>query len=265
MSVAENLAFPLKLRRIGKAERDKRIQEALSLVEMDKFASRYPFELSGGQQQRVALARALVYTPGLLLLDEPLSNLDAKLRERARVWLRELQERLKVTTVYVTHDQAEALAVSDRIAVMSNGKVRQLGTPKEIYETPADSFVADFIGSSNFLRGQIQETNDLWATVKLTDGSLLRCGIGKETLDKDVVIAIRPEKIEIVDAAQDNTLNVSLLSSIYLGSIYQHEVAGPGGSFRIQTNHELMDRQLCVHIPPQAATLFRGDSMPKKT
>ena len=121
MSVAENLAFPLKLRKIGRAEQDKRIKEALELVEMAKFAERYPFELSGGQQQRVALARALVYRPACFLLDEPLSNLDAKLRERARVWLRELQERLGVTTVYVTHDQAEALAVSDRIAVMRHG------------------------------------------------------------------------------------------------------------------------------------------------
>ena len=145
-SVADNLAFPLILRKMGRAERDERIKESLGLVEMLPYADRFPFELSGGQQQRVALARALVYRPPLLLLDEPLSNLDAKLRERARVWLRELQERLNVTTIYVTHDQAEALAVSDRIAVMSMGRMRQLGSPRDIYERPADSFVADFIG-----------------------------------------------------------------------------------------------------------------------
>jgi iron(III) transport system ATP-binding protein len=139
-TVAENLAFPLIVRKIGRAERDERIKDALGLVEMLPYADRYPFELSGGQQQRVALARALVYRPPLLLLDEPLSNLDAKLRERARVWLRELQERLSVTTIYVTHDQAEALAVSDRIAVMSMGRMRQLGTPGRSMSTQSDSF-----------------------------------------------------------------------------------------------------------------------------
>ena len=178
-TVAENLAFPLQLRRIGRAERDEKIAEALGLVEMTPYADRYPFELSGGQQQRVALARALVYRPGLLLLDEPLSNLDAKLRERARVWLRELQERLGVTTIYVTHDQAEALAVSDRIAVMSMGRMRQLGTPNEIYERPADAFVADFIGSSNFLSGRLLGKDAAGARVALADGTQISAGAGE--------------------------------------------------------------------------------------
>ncbi|MDS1139937.1 ABC transporter ATP-binding protein [Pusillimonas sp. SM2304] len=263
MSVGENLAFPLKLRKVNKTEREKRIKEALALVEMAAFADRYPFELSGGQQQRVALARALVYRPGLLLLDEPLSNLDAKLRERARIWLRELQERLQVTTVYVTHDQAEALAVSDRIAVMSEGRIRQLGTPKEIYETPADAFVADFIGSSNFLKGKLIEHNGPWANVQLDDGSVLRAGAGKGELAGDVVIAIRPERIEVVNEPGQNILRVDLVGGAYLGSIYQYEVKGPGGQYRIQTNHEMTDKQAYVRIPPEAATLFRGDSVPQ--
>ncbi|MGB6102823.1 MAG: ABC transporter ATP-binding protein [Pusillimonas sp.] len=263
MSVGENLAFPLKLRKINKTEREKRIKEALALVEMSEFVDRYPFELSGGQQQRVALARALVYRPGLLLLDEPLSNLDAKLRERARVWLRELQERLQVTTVYVTHDQAEALAVSDRIAVMSEGRIRQLGTPKEIYETPADAFVADFIGSSNFLKGKVIEHNGPWATVQLDDGSVLRAGAGKGELSGDVVIAVRPERIEVVSEPGENIIRVDLLSGAYLGSIYQYEVQGPGGRYRIQTSHEMTDKQAYVRIPPEGATLFRGDSVPQ--
>ena len=263
MTVRDNLAFPLKLRKVDKAEREKRIKEALSLVEMDAYLDRYPFELSGGQQQRVALARALVYRPGLLLLDEPLSNLDAKLRERARVWLRELQERLQVTTVYVTHDQAEALAVSDRIAVMSEGRIRQLGTPKEIYESPADAFVADFIGSSNFLRGRLIEHNGPWATVRLADGSTLRASMGKESLEGEVVIAIRPERMEVVSEPAENVLQVEVVSGSYLGSVYQYELTGPGGRCRIQTNHEVTDKQIHVRIPPEAATLFSGNSLEK--
>ena len=163
---------------MGKAERDERIKQALSLVEMLPYAERFPFELSGGQQQRVALARALVYRPSLLLLDEPLSNLDAKLRERARVWLRELQERLNVTTIYVTHDQSEALAVSDRVAVMSMGHLRQLGTPKDIYERPTDLFVADFIGSSNFLPARLVEANTTHNVVELGNGAPSQDGAG---------------------------------------------------------------------------------------
>jgi len=263
MSVGENLAFPLKLRKVNKSERDTRIKEALGLVEMSDYINRYPFELSGGQQQRVALARALVYRPGLLLLDEPLSNLDAKLRERARVWLRELQERLQVTTVYVTHDQAEALAVSDRIAVMSEGRIRQLGTPKEIYETPTDAFVADFIGSSNFLKGKLIERNGPWATVQLSNGSVLRAGAGKSELSGDVVIAVRPERVEVVGEPGENIVQVSLNSGAYLGSVYQYEVSGPGGHYRIQTSKEMSSKQAYVRIPPEAATLFAADSVPQ--
>src|SRR5690606_25192051 len=145
--------------------------------------------------------------------------LDAKLRERARVWLRELQQRLNVTTIYVTHDQAEALAVSDRIAVMSEGKLRQLGSPKDIYERPADAFVADFIGSANFLRGRILERNDTYASVRLPDGSVLRCTAAGD-LDGDVIIAVRPERIEVASNTQENVLDVDVLHSVYLGSAY---------------------------------------------
>src|SRR5690606_13845371 len=162
------------------------------LVEMLPYADRFPFELSGGQQQRVALARALVYRPPLLLLDEPLSNLDAKLRERARVWLRELQERLNVTTIYVTHDQAEALAVSDRIGVMSMGLMRQLASPKDIYERPADAFVADFIGSSNFFDAKIIESSEDHALVELENGTRVRTTPVKSQQSGTPTVAIRP-------------------------------------------------------------------------
>ncbi|MEI4488668.1 ABC transporter ATP-binding protein [Frigidibacter sp. MR17.14] len=255
-TVAENLAFPLHLRKIGRAERDERIKEALGLVEMLPYADRYPFELSGGQQQRVALARALVYRPPLLLLDEPLSNLDAKLRERARVWLRELQERLKVTTIYVTHDQAEALAVSDRIAVMSMGRMRQLGSPRDIYERPADSFVADFIGSSNFLPGRMIENGTDHATVELIDGTRLQTAPGRAATDGTLTVAVRPERIEVVTAEGPNTLAVDVQQKVYLGSVWQYVVTAGAMEFRIQTTFEIDAPRILVRIPPEHCAVF---------
>ena len=157
MTVYDNVVFPLKLRKVSTADASGASRRCLALVEMERFQDRYPHELSGGQQQRVALARTLVYQPEILLLDEPLSNLDAKLRDRARSWLAELRTRLGLTTIYVTHDQVEALALSDRIVVMNGGRITQIGTPQEIYERPADSFVADFIGTTNFLAGDVVE------------------------------------------------------------------------------------------------------------
>jgi iron(III) transport system ATP-binding protein len=256
MSVADNLAFPLKLRKMGRADRDERIKEALSLVEMLPYAERFPFELSGGQQQRVALARALVYRPSLLLLDEPLSNLDAKLRERARVWLRELQERLNVTTIYVTHDQSEALAVSDRVAVMSMGHLRQLGSPKDIYERPTDSFVADFIGSSNFLSGKLVEANSTHNVVELGNGSRIRTAPGKAKVDGSLVVAVRPERIELASTADDNTFEVDIAGSTYLGSSYQYAVDFAGAELRILTPDEIAPGKVRVRIPPEATAVY---------
>ncbi|HWT34127.1 MAG TPA: ABC transporter ATP-binding protein, partial [Microbacterium sp.] len=151
MTIRRNLAFPLDIRRTGRADKDARIHDALDKVGLAHLQDRYPHQLSGGQQQRVALARALVYSPSVLLLDEPLSNLDAKLREQARAWLKRLQADLGITTLYVTHDQDEALTLSDRIAVMFDGIMTQIGTPKDIYEHPATAQVAAFVGSCNFL------------------------------------------------------------------------------------------------------------------
>ncbi len=155
MTVAKNLALPLNIRKVPKDKQKVLISEALDKVGLADLSGRYPHQLSGGQQQRVALARALVYSPTVLLLDEPLSNLDAKLREQARAWLKRLQEDLGITTVYVTHDQDEALALSDRIAVMAGGNMIQIGSPHEIYESPAAPEVAAFIGRCNFLTGRV--------------------------------------------------------------------------------------------------------------
>ncbi|HMA80016.1 MAG TPA: ABC transporter ATP-binding protein, partial [Candidatus Binatia bacterium] len=155
MKVYDNLAFGLKLKKVSDAETKRRIKETLELVSLVEMEQRYPFQLSGGQQQRVALARAVVAQPRLLLLDEPLSNLDAKVREQARFWLRDFQRRLGITTVFVTHDQVEALSMCDRVAVMDGGRLIQFGTPFEIYERPRHPFIADFVGRTNKLSGSV--------------------------------------------------------------------------------------------------------------
>ena len=155
MTVAENVGYPLKIQKVDKTERERRVQEMLELVHLGEYGKRYPNQLSGGQQQRVALARALVAEPGLLLLDEPLSNLDAKLRESMRFEILEIQKKTGITVVYVTHDQGEAMAMSDRVVVMSMGVVQQIGAPHEIYTQPANKMVADFIGLVNFMEGEV--------------------------------------------------------------------------------------------------------------
>ena len=156
MTVTENVAYPLKIQKVPKEERAARVAEMLKLVHLDEYGSRYPHQLSGGQQQRVALARALVMRPGLLLLDEPLSNLDAKLRESMRFEISSIQKELGITVIYVTHDQSEAMTMSDRVVVMSRGVIQQIGTPYEIYRNPANKMVADFIGLVNFVEGEVQ-------------------------------------------------------------------------------------------------------------
>src|ERR671936_344034 len=201
MTVYDNLAFGLKLKRVPGAEQRRRIAEALALVGLTGMERRYPFQLSGGQQPRVPLARAVVAQPRVLLLDEPLSNLDAKVRERARFWLRDLQRRLGITAVYVTHDQAEALAISDKVAVMSAGRVLQYAPPNDIYERPTSRFVAEFIGRSSFLRGEVASVSSGRAQVRLTasgttvtaiaaDADALRAG-------QRVVLAVRSERIDM--------------------------------------------------------------------
>ncbi|HUR02077.1 MAG TPA: ABC transporter ATP-binding protein [Nonomuraea sp.] len=191
MTVAGNVAYGLRIRRLGRAERDERVLEALRLVGLEGYADRRPRQLSGGQQQRVALARALAIRPAVLLLDEPLSNLDAKLRGEMRVELRAIQQRIGTTMVFVTHDQEEALALSDRVAVMNGGRIEQLGTPDEVYRRPATRFVAQFIGAANVLEGTVADGRFDVDGILLDPGPLpLRPG------DR-AVVAIRPERIRL--------------------------------------------------------------------
>ncbi len=263
MTVAENLEFPLKLRKMAKAERSSRVAEALALVEMSEYGARYPFALSGGQQQRVALARTLVYRPALLLLDEPLSNLDAKLRERARSWLRHLTRTLKMTTVYVTHDQSEALALSDRIAVMNGGKIAQLADPHTVYDRPADPFVADFIGSSNFLHGRVAGASDGTINVAL-DGfdSLAPLSVPSARVFRDgdsVTVSVRPERIRLGGTpGQENVYTVTVAENTFLGARNQVVVRAGGQDFRIEVDVPPSGGTAIVEIPREACIAFPG-------
>jgi spermidine/putrescine ABC transporter ATP-binding subunit len=214
LSVFENVAFGLRERRQPRAEIDRRVRAALALVRLDRRAEDRPAQLSGGMQQRVALARALVYEPRVLLLDEPLAALDKKLREEMRAELRDIQRAVGITTIFVTHDQAEALGLSDRIAVMHGGRVEQLGSPREIYERPATRFVAEFIGASTVLRGRAAAADRL----ELPGGAGLRVDAGTPFRVGEVVdLAIRPERIRVAAGAGENVVEATITGVVYQG------------------------------------------------
>ena len=221
MSVLENVMYGPAMRGVNKQVTRDRSFEVLSLMGLDGMEKRQPTELSGGQQQRVAVARAIVQQPDVLLFDEPLSNVDAKLRRKVREEIRELQKRFNLTAVYVTHDQEEALAVSDRIVVMKNGKIAQIGTPKDLYDRPNSRFVADFIGDANLIEGQINKINSgyVFSAGKLNIKLDAAYPIGK------AVIAVRPERIILSENNGDSRIR----SVIYLGSKYEYNVITPFG------------------------------------
>jgi iron(III) transport system ATP-binding protein len=266
MTVFKNVAFPLTLRKVSAAERERRVSEVLALVEMEQFRDRYPHELSGGQQQRVALARTLVYRPALLLLDEPLSNLDAKLRDRARTWLAELRTRLRLTTIYVTHDQVEALALSDRVVVMNGGRITQVGTPQDIYERPADPFVADFIGTTNFLHGQLVEVPgaDGRAVIKLADGQrIIVQAERKPTIGAQVTLAFRPEQMRIADGTANgdgSEITTRVTSRSYVGGRWQIGLDLGGGPLRMETERPISGEHLRLWLPAAGGILFQGNA-----
>ncbi|TVQ38930.1 MAG: ABC transporter ATP-binding protein [Geminicoccaceae bacterium] len=205
MTVEENLAFPLEVRGMDKADVSRRVRDALNMVQLRQFGARRPAQLSGGQQQRVALARALVFEPKLVLMDEPLGALDKQLREAMQYEIKHLHERLGVTVVYVTHDQSEALTMSNRIAVFNDGVVQQLATPEELYERPSNAFVAQFIGENNRIVGKVREENGQHCDVELPSGELVRAlkvnvaGVGTPTL-----LSLRPERVTV--AAEPGSL-----------------------------------------------------------
>ena len=216
MSIAENIAFPLQVRHLGKAEIAERVRKALDMVQMSGLDARKPAQLSGGQQQRIALARALVFEPKLLLMDEPLGALDKQLREHMQYEIKHLHERLGITIVYVTHDQSEALTMSDRIAVFNDGIIQQLAGPADLYEKPDNSFVAQFIGENNRISGRVVSVANGKARIDAKGGSFdalaVKCAAGQATS-----VSIRPERVMIDPTAADITFDARIEEVIYLG------------------------------------------------
>jgi spermidine/putrescine ABC transporter ATP-binding subunit len=232
MTVFNNVAFPLKMRKEHPSKIAQRVMEALEMVKLSGLERRYPSQLSGGQQQRVALARAIVYMPPLLLMDEPLGALDKKLRDHMRLEVKHLQQSLQITVVYVTHDQGEALTMSDRIAIMNEGRIVQVGTPNELYESPKNKFVADFIGESNFIEGRISRTEGRNVSIETEDGLVIWTRCPDEITSRDsLTVAVRPEKIQILhgdlgtyDHVQ-NKISGIIKEVIYLGESTEYTVS----------------------------------------
>ena len=259
MTVFENLAFPLKVRKLKRNAIRTRVREVLELVEMTPYEQRYPHQLSGGQQQRVALARALVYSPSVLLLDEPFSNLDAKLRERARAWVKELQRTLGLTTIFVTHDQDEALSMSDRVAVMSAGEVQQIGTPEEIYRHPGNRFVAEFVGRVNLIEGLVSGSEGGGVVVDVDSSHRLTVHDGAGA-SGNVTVAIRPEAVSVM-RADDNSVNgtntweADVTTVAFLGDHYEYEVNAGSLALTVQSSRRVEGDRIRLHIPPDACAV----------
>lgn len=246
MSVGENLAFPLEVRGLGKAEREKKIKRALDMVQMGDFINRRPAQLSGGQQQRIALARALVFEPELVLMDEPLGALDKQLREHMQFEITRLAHDLGITTVYVTHDQTEALTMSDNVAVFDDGRIQQLDPPDVLYEEPQNSFVAQFIGENNTLDGVIKEIRNEFCVVELADGALIDAKpINVSKVGERTRVSIRPERIEAnKDRLADgvHTIKAEVQEFIYMGDVFRTRLKVAGNDDFIMKTRNAPDQ-----------------------
>lgn len=252
LTVEENVAFGLKMKKMSKNEIKQKVDEMLAVVDMTHLAKRFPKELSGGQRQRVAIARALVIEPGLLLLDEPLSNLDAKLRLKMRVEIRKLQQKLGITTLFVTHDQEECFSISDKVAVMNGGLIEQFDTPENIYARPVTEFVARFVGFENF----IDLTKVSEETYKTTDGLEFKVNNKKE--GASVKGTIRPDDIKIVTEDMHNTVEGTVEIRTFLGQSYQYNVNTPVGTLVVNGDNTVAYSQgdtMKLHLPESKIVL----------
>jgi putative spermidine/putrescine transport system ATP-binding protein len=230
MTVRRNVAFPLEMRRMAKAEIGRLVGDALRLVGLTDLGDRLPRQLSGGQQQRVALARAMVYSPALLLMDEPLGALDKKLREQMQLEIKRVHRERQMSVLYVTHDQEEALTMSDRIAVFNQGKVEQIGTPEELYETPATRFVAGFIGETNFFPGKVLATDGTTCQVDTGGAPVEAASRGMLSPGADVVVAVRPERVHLAAATGQDAMTGTLADVIYLGNARKYVIRLANGA-----------------------------------
>ncbi len=272
MTVYQNIAFGLEMDRVPPAEIKRRVGEMLELVQLVGLERRYPRQLSGGQQQRVALARALVKMPKVLLLDEPLGALDLKLRKEMQLELKAIQQKVGITFVYVTHDQEEALTMSDRIAVMSKGKVMQIGAPVEIYERPSNRFVADFIGESNFLDGTVREVEGDYATVYVPalNAEIRGLNTGQVRRSESVVVSIRPEKVRLSSqtALQNNSFVGRVTKSTYIGADTHVYVDVRGYLFKVWEQNKIssldpkayytIGQEVVVNLFPENTLILSG-------
>ncbi len=249
MTVGENLAFPLEVRGMGKDAREVKIKRALDMVQMFGFINRRPAQLSGGQQQRIALARALVFDPALVLMDEPLGALDRQLREQMQFEIKHLHESLGITVVYVTHDQGEALTMSDRVAVLNDGRIQQLATPSDLYERPENSFVAGFIGENNRLAGTIETIGGGRCTVRLTTGEVIDATpVNVKDQGARTLVSIRPERVEFkpeMMPAGAHTIDAEVLEFIYMGDMFRTRLLVAGqDDFVIKSRNAMGQRVL---------------------
>jgi len=249
MTVGENLSFPLEVRGMGKSEREAKIMRALNMVQMGKFVNRRPAQLSGGQQQRIALARALVFDPSLVLMDEPLGALDKQLREHMQFEIKHLHESLGITVVYVTHDQGEALTMSDRVAVFNDGRIQQLAPPSDLYERPDNSFVAQFIGENNKLPGTIESLEGGKCTVRLETGEVIDATpVNVTEKGAKTLVSIRPERVEFkpeMMPAGAHTIDAEVMEFIYMGDLFRTRLKVAGSEdFVIKSRNTLGQRVL---------------------
>ncbi len=265
MTVAQNVGYGMRMRGYPRATIRQQVEEALRLVRLAKFADRYPGQLSGGQQQRVAFARAIAYRPDVLLLDEPLSNLDATLREEMRTEIKELQGKVGLTTIFVTHDQIEAMSMSDKIVVMNQGRIEQIGSPSEVYDRPANAFVASFVGVANLLTGEVaQATASDGTTVVRVGESVLSCPLGQANAGDAVVLSVRPESLTISgerpQEPSGNVLPSTVEKVIYMGGSREIWIRIGEQQLRIQGYRlpQVAPGQLIYcRIPPEAIRLVQ--------
>jgi putative spermidine/putrescine transport system ATP-binding protein len=249
MTINENLSFPLEVRGMGKSEREAKIKRALDMVQMGEYGFRRPAQLSGGQQQRIALARALVFDPSLVLMDEPLGALDKQLREHMQFEIKHLHESLGITVVYVTHDQGEALTMSDRIAVFNDGRIQQLAPPADLYERPDNSFVAQFIGENNKMPGTVEEIADGRCVVKLQSGErIVATPVNVTDKGQGTMVSVRPERVEYMQERMPEgafTIDAEVLEFIYMGDIFRTRLKVAGtDDFVIKNRNTIGQRRL---------------------
>ncbi len=257
-TVYENVAYGLRLRRVPEAEVKRRVLDLLDRLGLTGLEHRYPGALSGGQQQRVSLARALAYDPRLLLLDEPLSNLDAKLRDQARVWLRETLKATGKAALFVTHDQAEAMAIADRIALLNEGRIEQVGPPEELYQSPKTLFVADFLGNPNVVEALVLGQEGSLARLELAGFPLWARAMGPLTPGRLARLVLRPENLRLAEAGEVNALEGELLHSLYLGDHREHWVRVGEHLLRFKSPSPLPGPRLRLAFDPEAGLAYPG-------